>query len=176
MEWTRFLTSEWRRWSVLSVIRTAVLEAMYAFINFYKLYNVYCSYMDAYFFLLCNTLGQNLKKYIARRQITYFSTLQAHKNISVYRQCLSKENAVLFKHQLFIYPFFEKSGDLSPPGGASIWMEAGWSYEVSLRDDPMALQSFSDKLFLNAYRWLNIFKTLWFKIIITNYNRDMKFG
>ncbi len=48
IELARFLTSEWRRWSVLSVIRTAVIWgskciALYAFINFYRLYNVSCS-------------------------------------------------------------------------------------------------------------------------------------
>ncbi len=39
----------------------------------------------------------------------------------------------------------------------------------------MALRSFTDKALFNAYHLLNTFKTLWFKII-TNYNRDMKFG
>ncbi len=80
MEWTRFFT----RLSVLSFIRTAVSViwgnkciALYAFFNFYRLYNVYCCYMGTcFFFFLFNTLGQNLKlsAYAQDSQFkTYFS-------------------------------------------------------------------------------------------------------
>ncbi len=66
MELTRFLTNEWRRRSVLSVIRTAVTVSEAASASHYMLSSTFTGYITFIvaiwkFFLLFNTLGQNLK-------------------------------------------------------------------------------------------------------------------
>lgn len=111
-----------------------------------------------------------------------FSALQTHKNKPLQTQCLSKEHAVLFKLQLFIYILLNHSIVKKQKSvsfrlcGMSIWMERGWRYEVSLRAwGSNDLIKFYWQALCNTYQWLNICKTLWFKIKM-NYNRNMKFG
>ncbi len=165
---------EWRRFLYLLFETTSALHYMLS-----STFTGYIMFIVAIWTLSFSCYVIHLvkisKSILARRQIT-FSTLLAHKNISIYRQCLSKENAVLFKHQLFIYPFIAKKrrsvfsrrrinlngGGVKLRGFAERW--------------PNGVTKFFWQALFKAYRWLNIFKTLWFKIIITNYNRDMKFG
>ncbi len=166
MEWTRFLY----------LLSEATSASHYSFHQTFTGYIMFIVAIWTLSFSCCVIhLVKISKSILARWQIT-FSALQANKKISVYRECLSKENAVLFKHQLFIYSFIAKKrrsvfsrrrvnlngGGVKLRGFAERW--------------PNGITKFFWQALFNAYRWLNIFKTLWFKIIITNYNRDMKFG
>ncbi len=89
------------------------------------------------------------KSILARRQIT-FSALQAHKTLAFTDSVWVKKTLYYSNINYLFTLSLQKSRDLSPPGCARRvnLNGAGWSYKVSLRDDPMALQSFSDKLFL----------------------------
>ncbi len=70
-----------------------------------------------------------------------------------------------------------KSGDLSPPGCARcVNLNGGGVKLRGFAERSKGVMKFYWQALFNAYHWLNIFKTLWFKIIMTNYNRDMKFG
>ncbi len=168
MEWTRFLY----------LLSEATSASHYMLSSTFTGYIMFIVAIWTLSFSCCVIhLVKISKSILARWQIT-FSALQAHKNISVYRQCLSKENAVLFKHQLFIYPFIAKKRR-SVSSRLCAADQSEWS-GVKLRGFAERWPNGVTKIFwqalFNAYRWLNIFKTLWFKIIITNYNRDMKFG
>ncbi len=99
MEWTRFLYLLFETTSALHYILSSTFTGYIMFIVAIWTLSFSCYVIH---------LVKISKSILDRWQKTYFSTLLAHKNISIYRQCLSKENAVLFKHQLFIYPFIAK--------------------------------------------------------------------
>ncbi len=150
MEWTRFLY----------LLSEATSASHYMLSSTFTGYIMFIVAIWTLSFSCCVIhLVKISKSILARWQIT-FSALQAHKNISVYRQCLSKENAVLFKHQLFIYPFIAKKAEiclLQAVRGGSIWMERG---EVTRFRWEMTQWRYKDFLTssFNAYRWLNILK------------------
>ncbi len=150
MELTRFLTSEWRRWSVLSVIRTAcncyLRQQVHRIICFHQLLQV-ITFIVAIWALsfsccLIHLVKSQIKrlctgylkrtKVLARWQITYFfSALQAHKNISLYRHSVWVKK-MLYYSNIYL-PFRCEKAEiclLQTVRGTSFWIEAGWSYEV----------------------------------------------
>ncbi len=107
---------------VLSIIRMAATVAVNkSHFHQFAGYKVYCSYIGSQFVLLFNTFGKNplikkdvplctgylkcTKVYWLQRRQRLFSTLQTHKNISLYRQCfLGKENTVLIQTSVLYLP------------------------------------------------------------------------
>ncbi len=137
--------------------------------------------------LLFNTLGPNFctgywkrtKVYwLDGNNLYFFSALQAHKNISLYRHSVWVKKTLYYSNINYLFTLsLRKSGELSPPGCARcVNLNGGGVKLWGFAERSKRVMKFYWQALFNAYQWLNIFKTLWFKIIIMNYNRDMTFG
>ncbi len=104
------------------------------------------------------------KSISTRRQITYFSALQAQKNISLNRHHVWVKNTLYYSNIIYLFALsLQKSRDLSPPGCAR---------RVNLDGGGVKLRGFAERSKgIIEFYWQALFKTLWFKIIIMNYNK-----